>query len=246
MQVDLDHFFVPGQLIASVPDALGYWPHRRLVLLMAVAPAPDEQPQRVQSLFVTWPLDVPLETVLADARCLATNVSASAVAALIVDDRLASLDPFALGSAGHRELVDALIKGFDAGPAPLVAVWGISDIVAGAEWFALCGSPERGVIEDPFQDPATREHAEHGQQVHSTREALVQSLAPDRGLIEQFRQRTATTPDRDPPVPGYRRSADHEVVGSRPRQSLCAALELLPARTSVAFCAAALFGWVDR
>ncbi|MBF6094929.1 DUF4192 family protein [Nocardia cyriacigeorgica] len=190
---------MPAQLIASVPGALGYWPHRRLILLMAVAPAPDEQPQRVQSLFVTWPLDVPLETVLADARRLATSVSASAVAALIVDDRLASLDPVALGPAGHRELVDALIQGFEAGPAPMVAVWGISDIVAGAEWFALCGSSERGVIEDPLQDPATRERPERGQQVHPTWEALVQSLAPDCELIEQIRQHTATTADPDFP-----------------------------------------------
>ncbi|WP_181062363.1 DUF4192 family protein [Nocardia cyriacigeorgica] len=87
MQVDLDRLFVPAQLIASVPGALGHWPHRRLVLLMAVAPAPDEQPQHLRSLYATWPTDVPLETVLADARRLATNVNASAVAALIVDDR---------------------------------------------------------------------------------------------------------------------------------------------------------------
>ncbi|WP_280215128.1 DUF4192 domain-containing protein [Nocardia cyriacigeorgica] len=230
MQVDLDRFFVPARLIASVPGALGYWPHRRLVLIMAVAPVPDEQPQRVQSLFVTWPLDVPSATVLADARRLATNVNASAVAALIVDDRLGSLDRAVLDSAGHRELVDALVQGFDAGPAPLVAVWGISDIVAGAEWFTLCGSLERGVIEDPWQDPATRERAERGQAVYPSREALVQSLAPDRELIEQIRQHTATAADPDFSVPGYRRSPDHDAAENHPRQSLRAALELLGCR----------------
>ncbi|MBF6100459.1 DUF4192 domain-containing protein [Nocardia cyriacigeorgica] len=227
MQVDLDRYFVPARLIASVPGALGYWPHRRLVLLMAVAPAGDEQPQRVQSLFVTWPLDVPSATVLADARRLATNVNASAVAALIVDDRLGNLDSAVLGSAGHRDLVDALVEGFDAGPAPLVAVWGISDIIAGAEWFALCGSPERGLIEDPSQDPATRERTERGQEVHSSREAVVQSLAPDRELIEQIRQHTATAANSNSPVPGNRRSTDRDVAEHHPQQSLRAALELL-------------------
>ncbi|MBF6427520.1 DUF4192 family protein [Nocardia cyriacigeorgica] len=194
---------MPAQLIASVPVALGYWPHRRLVLLMAVAPAPDEQPQQVQSVYATWPTDAPLETTLADARRLATTVNASAIAALIVDDRLASLDPAALDSAGHREPVDALIEEFDAGPAPPVAVWSISDSVAGAESVALCGSPERGVIEDPSQDPATRERAERGKQVDSTPDALVQARAPARELIQQICQRTASTADPDSPVPRY-------------------------------------------
>ncbi|TLF54168.1 DUF4192 domain-containing protein [Nocardia cyriacigeorgica] len=232
MQVDLDRFFVPARLIASVPGALGYWPHRRLVLLMAVAPALDEKPQWVQSLFVTWPVDAPSATMLADARRLATNANASAVAALIVDDRLASADPGSRGSAGHRELVDALVEGFDAGagPVPLIAVWGISDIVAGAEWFTLCGSPERGVIEDPLQDPATCERAERGQEVYPSREALVQSLAPDRELIEQIRQHTTTAADPDLPAPGYRRSPDHDAAEDHPRQSLRAALELLSCR----------------
>ncbi|MBF6435189.1 DUF4192 domain-containing protein [Nocardia cyriacigeorgica] len=227
MQVDLDCFFVPARLIASVPGALGYWPRRRLVLLMTVAPAPDEQPQRVQPLFVTWPLEVPSATALADARRLATNVNASAVAALIVDDRLASPDSAELGSAAHRELVDALVEGFDAGPPSLVAVWGISDIIAGAEWFTLCGSPERGLIGDPLHDPATRERTERGQEVQSSREAVVQSLAPDRQLIEQIRKHNASAGDPDSRVPGRRRSAAHNVSEHSARQSLRAALELL-------------------
>ncbi|MBF6439536.1 DUF4192 domain-containing protein [Nocardia cyriacigeorgica] len=230
MQVDLDRFFVPARLIASVPGALGYWPHRRLVLLMAVAPAPDEQPQRVQSLFVTWPLDAPSASMLADARRLATNVNACAIAALIVDDRLGGPDPAVLGSAGHRELVDGLVEAFDAGPAPLIAVWGISDIVAGAEWFTLCGAPERGLIEDPLQNPATHERAERGQEVYPSREAMVQSLAPDRELIEQIRQHTTTAADPDLPVRRYRQSPDHDAAENHPRQSLRAALELLGCR----------------
>ncbi|WP_368854410.1 DUF4192 family protein [Nocardia cyriacigeorgica] len=138
---------------------------------------------------------------------------------------------------------------FDAGPAPLVAVWGISDIVAGAEWFALCGSPrarcDRGPVSGPGHPRARR--ARPAGVLH--RESLVQALAPDRGLIEQIRWHIATAAEPDSPELGYRRSAHHDVAEHRPQRNLRAALELLgccregrPVRSAQLACLAGLIG----
>lgn len=189
--------FDPKQIIAAIPQQLGYIPHRSVV---AVALAPGGLADRRNGLQLLEPkasLACPLSQMTGE--CAAgwqqsfERSDTVGVAVVVVDDRIMSpANGEALGLVKEAlTALDTLARGFSKKPPP-IAGWAVPAIVAGAPYWGLSPTDEAGVLEGAQLSIEALLRAPDGSLVRSTREEMTHLLASDP---ERAAQVAAALPD---------------------------------------------------
>lgn len=188
------HLRDPGDFIAAVPAILGFMPERSLVV--AVLRATAEQPGTATvDVVARIDLDEPgrSETgeIVERVAGICLRDSASAVLALIVDDRATPPGDRHRGlrARRHRDLAGALEHRLDAGALPLAGAWAVNAIGARLPWWSVCGPVRRGRQPDPATSLVTLRHVLHGRPLRASRAELSESVAVDRVARARVRER---------------------------------------------------------
>lgn len=178
--------FDPGALIASMPATLGYDPQRRVVLVLFNTGCEDRDLGRsaVASFALTDPVSAAVIRVCAAAR----QVGATCTLAIVVDDRLSDLISCTTLDSGLTTLIATLAAGLDHACAPLTHLWMTTAITAGASWWSLTDTADRGVLPDPERTAAARDRDAEGYTTYPSRQTLLDAVSPDPRLADQVKR----------------------------------------------------------
>ncbi|MGW4246736.1 DUF4192 domain-containing protein [Nocardia sp. NPDC004722] len=179
-------FAVLGDLIAAIPAMLGFTPERSLVVI-----ALKQSSEGQHEVDVVMRMDLPtrgkstasrLTHRIAEACARADIVAALAV---VVDDRLVRASEGSAAPGKHRLLLTALERSLAECGTELIGGWAVADIGAGAPWWNLRRSGDRGTQGDPASSFAAAERVLASMPIHGRREDLAAVVAVDGALRDQ-------------------------------------------------------------
>ncbi|WP_084526551.1 DUF4192 domain-containing protein [Nocardia vaccinii] len=187
----------PGEVIASVPVALGFYPSDSLVLLTLREQSGTDS--RVVGLAARHDLLVPWEQLLdatAHAAAIAINDQAASVLAVIVDsttDEIASRSRDSL----HDRVVHSLVSTLACRGITVDGAWATTQIAAGSRWWSLLGPDHTGAIPDPETTALARAYRQRRgpHAIHASREHVADQLRVNPAVADRVRDTLS------PPVP---------------------------------------------
>lgn len=173
-----------GDLIAAIPAALNFVPHRSLVLL-ALTGTPEPGVEQVVHAVRVDIDDLP---VLASGRkqipgwdSTLQRIGASALVAVVIDD----------GPRADRHAALA-VQWIRAGTIALRGAWQLPSITAGARYRDLLSPDRAGLLPDPAVSPLAVSN-DAGSSFFGSRSELAALLTRDRALSAQVEDRIGDT-----------------------------------------------------
>lgn len=163
-----------GELIAAIPAMLGFLPSRSLVVALLTAATEHSDDPTVQVIRPVMRFDVDDATdaqlrphLTATVASISRRANAVAIMAVVIDDR-----------PGALQHADQVLQPLRVLSIPVSNAWFVETIAPEAPFRDLLGEDGHGLV----KDPAFADILDGGTQIRSSREKLVDLLAPDTGL----------------------------------------------------------------
>lgn len=160
--VSLDN---PGDLIAALPPALGFTPHRSLVVLVLCDTTSATAGSLQVTAVVRIDLDSPVQSMAPVIRRICRSCESTLVSVVVIDDRLemSAAREHPISKRPYRKLIKALTRLLAETGIELCAAWATPAIESGAPWCRVRGHAGTGWLPDPSTSMFATKTAAEGQ-----------------------------------------------------------------------------------
>ncbi|WP_280406512.1 DUF4192 domain-containing protein [Nocardia brasiliensis] len=182
--VSLDN---PGDLIAALPSALGFTPHRSLAVLVLCDTTSASASSLQVTALVRIDLDSPVQSMAPVIRRICRSCESTLVSVVVVDDRLemSTAREHPISKRPYRKLIKALTRLLYEAGIELCAAWATPAIESGAPWCRVRGRTDTGVLPDPSTSMFAAKTAAEGDHTFSSRSELAALLDVDQPMADR-------------------------------------------------------------